>query len=354
MGLNTTILINNIPDPRMDMADKIEVTERMDQTTTFTIHYSVDICDADVARLKEANLNPGVKLSIMVPEENGLMNCLVKGPLTSQQIHVQNGGAGSWMQVGGSDITLEMGRAFKSKIWDNITDHLAVTTIVTTDYQLIPDVKITNSLHTELGHVLVQRNNDLQFIRRLANRNGFHFWVDCNLVGLEVAHFKKPDLNGSPNATLTINQENCNMLDLAINWDVERPTAVENKQIDSTTKNTVNNGSSNSLTNNNPREQSLRQIQGSAVRSTHLAVPSHDGNLAGSEAVLTESDWFINASCKTTFHKIKKVIHAYDIVEIVGAGSRHSGNYLVSGVKHTIDETAHTMEIDLIRNVWNA
>lgn len=354
MGLNTTILINNLPDPRMDLADKIEVTEQMDQTTTYNIHYSIDICEGDISRLKEANLNPGVKMTVMVPEEFGLMNCLVKGPINSQQIQLLNGGAGSWMNVGGADVTLEMGREFKSKVWDNITDHLAVTTIVATDYQLIPDISLTSSVHTELGNVLVQRNNDLQFIRQLASRNGFHFWVDCNPLGLEVAHFKKPDLSGSPKVTLTLNQDDCNMSDLSINWDVERPTTVENQQINATTKNIVDNGSSNGLVTNDPREQSLRDIQGSDVRSTHLATAADDGNMASSDAIITESDWFINASCKTTFHKIKKVVHAFDVVEIVGVGSRHSGKYLVSGVKHTIDETAHTMEIDLIRNVWNA
>ncbi len=353
MGLNTIILIDNIPDPQMDIADKIAVTERMGQTTTFSIHYSIDVCDGDVSRLKESNLNPGVKLAVMVPEDTGLMNCLVKGPVTSQQIHLQNGGAGSWMQVGGSDVTIEMAREFKSRVWDNLTDHLAVTTIVTTDYQLIPDVSPTSSLHTELGHVLVQRNNDLLFIRRLARRNGFQFWVDCNAAGLEVAHFKKLDLSGTPKATLSINQDGCNMIDLSINWDSERPTTVENQQIDPTTKNVLDSGSSNSLTPSDPREQSLRQIQNGLTHSTHIAVPSDDSNPSSSEAVLEESDWFINASCKTTFRQIKTVLHVFDVVEVIGAGSRHSGKYLVSGVKHTIDESAHTMEIDLIRNVWN-
>ncbi|MEM1319231.1 MAG: hypothetical protein AAGG75_03190 [Bacteroidota bacterium] len=353
MGLNTLIMIDRLPDPEMDLADKIEVTEKMDQPTTYSIHYSVDICDGDISRLKETRLNPGSEMSIMVPEESGLMNCLVKGPVTSQQISIKEGGAGSWMQVGGSDQTIKMGREFRSKVWGFTTDSQVVATILATEYQLIPRVDFTSTIHTELTNELVQRSDDLRFIRQLASRNGFHFWIDCNPVGIETGNFRKPDLNASPKVTLNMNQEGCNVTELSINWDTERPTSVENQQLDTSSKNVMNNGSANPQVQSPLGSQSLRQIQGGATHSTHLVAPSNDGNTAGSEALLQESDWFVNANCNTTYRKIKKVLHVYDIVEVQGVGSRHSGKYMVASVKHIIDETAHRMEIDLVRNAWD-
>jgi hypothetical protein len=40
-------------------------------------------------------------------------------------------------------------------------------------------------------------------------------------------------------------------------------------------------------------------------------------------------------------------------VTLTGAGSRHSGKYLVARVSHQIDATDHVMEAELIRNGWN-
>ncbi|MCB0628738.1 MAG: hypothetical protein R2824_25520 [Saprospiraceae bacterium] len=353
MGLNTLIMVNNLPDPEMDLADRIEVTERMDQSVAFSIHYSVDVCGGDVSRLRESRFDPDTTITILVPEENNLMNCLVKGPVNSQQIHLEHGGAGSWMQVGGADTSIIMGREFRSDIWNSLTDSEVVMAIASRpEYRLIPDAERTNTRHLEMAHVLVQRSNDLQFVRRLARRNGFHFWVSCNPLGIETAHFKKPELNGSPVVDLVINQDGCNMQNLAIRWDTERPTTVENRQLDMSNKNSLNHGTSTQV-QNVLGGRSLRQIQGLGVHSTHIAVPSDNGNISGSEAVLMEADWFINASCRTTYRQIKKVIHLYDIINVVGAGSRHSGKYMVSGVRHTIDETAHQMEIELIRNGWD-
>ena len=45
-------------------------------------------------------------------------------------------------------------------------------------------------------------------------------------------------------------------------------------------------------------------------------------------------------------------LYAFDLLELDGAGSRHSGNYLVAGVRHTIDAGGHRMELELLRNAW--
>src|SRR5256885_289494 len=79
--------------------------------------------------------------------------------------------------------------------------------------------------HLELKHTLVQRESDLAFIRRLARRNGYLFWISCDESGVETAHFRRPPLTGNAALDLIINladpKSNVTMLDLS--WDVERP-----------------------------------------------------------------------------------------------------------------------------------
>src|SRR5438132_799833 len=72
-------------------------------------------------------------------------------------------------------------------------------------YGFTPDVESTQAGHFEAKHTLVQRGSDLEFLRRLARRNGFLFWVDCDETGTEIAHFKRPNLGGSAILNLDIN-----------------------------------------------------------------------------------------------------------------------------------------------------
>ncbi len=90
-------------------------------------------------------------------------------------------------------------------------------------------------------------------------------------------------------------------------------------------------------------------------RSIHIAPPVDDaGDLTGRSAgVLTETGWFVSASCATTPQRAGGVIRAHTLVTIAGAGRRHSGRYFVSAVHHTITADAHTMAIELLRNAWS-
>jgi hypothetical protein len=245
-----------------------------------------------------------------------------------------------------------MDRAFQSVVWNDNTDSDAVYSILG-NYGLTPDVSSTDTVHSEDKHSLVQRESDLRFVRRLARRNGFYFWVTCDAdTGEETAHFMRPDLGDSPATTLQLNVQPPNILTFDLNWNAENPTSVEGTQIDLDTKDDIVGdlaGSPQTLLG----DESLLDITGD-TRSIHVAAPADDaGDMqARSQGALVESDWFIRASCKTSLHLLGTLVRAHTIVEIQGAGRRHSGNYLVSGVRHLIDAADHIMEIELVRNGW--
>jgi len=101
---------------------------------------------------------------------------------------------------------------------------------------------------------------------------------------------------------------------------------------------------------------SLQQITGD-IRSLFVSAPTDDaGDLtARAEAAVIEAEWFVSAHCVTSFAKLgDRVVFPGQIVNLRGAGSRHSGKYLVDSVKHRINEVNHSMEINLIRNSWGA
>jgi hypothetical protein len=350
MGLGIAIAVDDTPDAELAEATRVEVYERMGDTTVYTISFPVDISEGDITLLTDSRIDAGSILSVLVPTED-TTHCLVKGPVYSQKIHLQHGGEGSWVEVTGADTSIVMDRETKSAVWADGTDSDAVSAILG-NYGYTPDVETTNAAHPEDKHTLVQRETDLRFVRRLARRNGFLFWITCDENGTETAYFKPPPLEGSEDRELIINLESPNVQSLDINWDVERPTSVEGVQLDLNAKTNLD-GSVAQTPQTILGDVGLSDITGD-TRSVHVSAPADDaGDMqARGEGALMEADWFIRATCNTSLNQLGGLVRAHSLVNLRGAGSRHSGLYFVAAVRHIIDAASHRMELELVRNGW--
>ncbi|MCX6243089.1 MAG: contractile injection system protein, VgrG/Pvc8 family [Bacteroidetes bacterium] len=350
MSTSVAIAVNGLNDPDLTQATSIEVSERAGQTTTYSLKYGVSIIKGDIPFLTDKRLDAGSELSIVEIIDLSTL-CLVKGPVHGHDIHMEHGGAGSTLVVKGSDTSVKMDLESRSVVWQNVTDSDAVQTILST-YGYLSDVETTTAGHYENKNTLVQRESDLSFIRRLARRNGCYFWVTCDPMGTEIAHFRRPSLGGAPAGQLTINLDSPTITKLDIDWDIEKPTSIAGLQLDLNTKDylelTVQKTPQTIL-----GDKGIQQITND-IRSVFLSAPVNDtGDLTSrGEGALIEADWFIHASCETTARTLGFIIRPYTIIELKGAGSRHSGKYFVLGVTHTIDATAHKMNLQLVRNGW--
>lgn len=352
MGLGIAIAVGGSPDEQLAGAAWVEVHEQMGEMTTYRIRYDIDISEGDLPMLKDDRISAGSELSVIAPLD-GKSNYLVKGPVTGQQIHLEHGGAGSFVEVSGSDTAIAMDRETKTTLWSDLTDSEAVSTILA-QYGYVPDVDSTQAGHYETKHTLVQRDTDLQFVRRLARRNGFLFWITCNQFGIETAHFKRPPIDGGAEGDLIINLESNTLATVDINWDSERPTSVVAAQLDLNDKSDIDGNVSKSPLAS-LGDQSLDEIA-TETRSIHITAPVDGvGDLQSrGEGALIEAAWFIRATCQTTIHALKALVRAHTVINLRGAGSRLSGKYLVSSVRHTIDAAEHRMDVELVRNGWGA
>jgi hypothetical protein len=350
MNSGISIAVNGITDNELTQATSVEVSEQAGQASTYSLHYGLDILNGDLPYTIDSRLDAGSEISVLVSIDN-IQQCLVKGPVHSQNIHIEHGGQGSYLAVKGSDTSIVMDRESQSTVWKDVTDSDAVQSILA-KYSYTPDIETTSAGHYENKHTLIQRESDLSFVRRLARRNGIYFWITCDVTGAETAHFRRPQSEGSSTAQLVINFDSPNLATLDIEWDVERPTSIEGLQLDLNTKNII------SLSvQKTPQiilgDKGIIDITGD-TRSVHLSAPANDaGDLQSrGEGALIEADWFIHASCMTSAAKLGSIIRPHTILEIRGLGSRHSGKYFVSGVTHKIDAVEHKMEIQLMRNGW--
>jgi hypothetical protein len=350
MPLGIAIAVNDSPDAEVADAVEVEVLERMGLPTRYRLRYGLDIDAGDLPLLIDDRLGPGSHLSILVPGDPTDV-CLVKGPVTGQRASMVHGGAGSKLDVLGADRLTEMDREAKSVVWSEVKDS-DVAAAVFSAYGFAPDMEATDGLHPEPKHTLVQRDSDLRFVQRLARRNGFLFWVTCDAFGIETAHFKRPPLKGSDAAELIINLENPSVDALNIEWDVERPTSAEARQLDLNTAGVLDGGAPH-VSQVPLGDKSLSAIA-TGTRSLQLAAPADDvGDLrARAEGALIEAGWFLRARCRTSLEALGAPVRSHTTVNLRGAGTRHSGRYFVASVRHLIDPSGHLMDIEMLRNGW--
>ncbi len=352
MGIGVVIKVGGTDDEELTgSAALAEVHERMGEPTTYKIEFAVDANEAqELPLLSDGRLGPNADLAVCVPLEMD-EHVLVRGPVHGQRIRLKHGVSGSWVEVVGSDKCIEMDRETKARVWDSVTTSDVVRSIAG-EYGLQADVEDTKEQHIEAKHPLVQRDTDLRFVRRLARRYGFLFWITTDARGKHTAHFRRPKLDGEPSATLKINQEPPTIGSLDISWDVERPTSALATQLRLEDKQDI----AGDVAKSPLKALGKRDFAAIAggTRNLQLVAPVDDADdlTARAEGALIEAGWFVRASCETYLHALKKLIRAHSVVEVQGAGALHSGKYFVSGVRHVVDSTSHVMELELCRNAW--
>ena len=81
------------------------------------------------------------------------------------------------LEIWGMDASVLMDREEKLKDWPNKKDSDIATEIFSA-YGLTPEVDDTELVHDEQVSTIIQRETDMQFLKRLALRNGFECYVD--------------------------------------------------------------------------------------------------------------------------------------------------------------------------------
>ena len=160
--------------------------------------------------------------------------CIFDGYALSHKIHLEGAGTNSTLTVWAQDVSWRMNLTEKVREWVNVTD-AAVANQIFSDYSIIPsdqNAADVSPSHTELGHSLMQRGSDIQFLRSLARRNGKVCRIACDdKPGMRTGYFATPRLDGNPVVTLTLTDvQNWTVSAVDLEWDATRPTAVVARQ----------------------------------------------------------------------------------------------------------------------------
>jgi len=257
-----------------------------------------------------------------------------------------------YLDVKGMDGSVLMNREEKLRDWPNKKDS-DIATEIFGDYGLTPRVEDTEVVHDEAVSTIIQRETDIQFLKRLARRNGYECYVHDS-----TGYFQPPQLGGRPQPVLAIHfGADTNLASFTAEVRALQPADVQMYQPDLLT------GEDRSVTVDSSQQRRLGRTPASGLCPAgidparnivkHAIVTGQPAMQTLCQGLYDDAAWLLNGEGEITGSSYRDVLKARETVTIRGIGSRYSGVYYVTKVKHYFDDNGYTQHFSVKRNALN-
>jgi phage protein D len=255
----------------------------------------------------------------------------------------------STLDVLAMDASVLMNLEEKIVAWPSMADSDIASSIFGT-YDLSPVVDTSQPTRQEDDVVPIQRGTDMQFLRRLAERNGYDVFVASGASGVE-GHFHAPRLDDPPQGVLTVGfGGESNVPSLTITHDGLRPTkakaqqlAIESQETQSAEVETV------SLADLGGRSVlAADRLRATLLARTGLVDTAELQTYA--QGVVDRSSWAIRADGELATDHYPGILRARKPVAVRGVGRTLSGTYFVERVLHAFTADGYSQQFTLRRN----
>jgi phage protein D len=274
---------------------------------------------------------------------------LITGYVTQIRPHHAAEEEQSYVEIIGMDATCLMSLEEKIQDWPGKSDSDIAREIFQL-YDLTCDPDDTGPAPSETEMTLIQRETDIQFLRRLARRNGF----ECFVKG-DTGNFSKPDFTEPPLPVLAAHfGDETNLISFDARADALRPVRVTMHQLDPVAKELQEAvveateqkqlGLEGALSFAAPGGLASRMFVKQAVASSLAEMR----NL--SRALVEESTWFVEGRGEVDSSLYGAILEARRLVAVKGVGEAFSGVYYLTNVRHVFRDERYTQQFGARRN----
>lgn len=275
---------------------------------------------------------------------------LIDGVITHHQIAPSNEPGMSTLTVTGKDVSLMLDLKEKNEEYRNQPDSIIVTRLIAdyAQYGLLPQATPTTDVPIELERIPRQYETDLKFIQRLAQRNGFVFYIEPLTFGVNTAYWGPKIRAGIAQPALKMNVgTSINTTSLYFSQDALAPVNTEGSILEPITKTSIPVPSLPSL-----RVPPLVRTPTPAKRTVLLrnTANQNPGQAATTAvATVTGTPDSVKAEGEVDTIRYGHVLRARKLVGVSGVGTDYDGNYYVQRVTHTIRRGEYTQRFTLSR-----
>lgn len=356
LGVKLQLLIGaNLPRPApyevIDSFLELEVTNNDRERDGFQMDFSLGKDSLlDYGLLLNGYFNPPNRIVITVMM-GVLPEVLIDGVITSHQVVPSNRPGESTLVVTGEDISLMLDLDPRSETHPNQPDSVIVGKLLGkyATFRITPQVTPTTDIPIEVNRVPSQQETDLGYIRRLAQRNGFVFYIEPTLVpGVSKAYWGLDKRVGRPQPALSINMGPQTNLDTPINFHFNAlgPVAPQVTILDPITKTPIT----------IPAPSGLRPpLALRRTASLRTSIARDSANLDASQGLLraqsstAETSDAVTATGEIDAVRYGQILHSRELVDVRGAGAGYNGTYYVKQVKHRIKRGEYKQSFTLTR-----
>jgi phage protein D len=328
---------------------RVVVNEDLDRGASFEI--GIGLCrndDGSWPHIDDPNLRPWNRVTI-VAAFPGRPDTIFDGYISHVRVSSDQRAGSVSLHIRGVDASYAMNLEEKCKVWTDKTYEQIAREIIEDVYQLRPVLPPAAEAGGEPPAV-TQRATDHRFLRELARRKGYEFFVR----GAEV-HFHPADLTGTPQKVIATHfgeETNCDNIDVDV--DGTMPTEAVMQRFDPVTGETTTETATSSGLPTLGTEP-LSALRGHGLPQRRILVRRQGAASPAQQAeyvagLLRRHGWWIKASGTVNGLKYGQVLRSKKLVTIKGLGATHNGNYYVRKVTHTLGPRTYDMAFEAARN----
>lgn len=238
------------------------------------------------------------------------------------------------LEVWGMDGSVLMDREDKLKDWPNKKDSDIASEILSS-YGFLPEVEDSEVIHDEAVSTIIQRETDMQFLKRLALRNGYECYVEGT-----TGYFKKPSVDEPVQPVLSMqfgNETNMNQLSLSVN--ALSPANVSMFQIDRTSKELLESEATATEQTTLGRDNAESMLGGgmdpAQVVISRTATTGNPEMQTLCQELYHQGEWLVSCEGEVEANQYGHALKSRQTVPIRGIGETYSGHYYITHVTHT-------------------
>jgi hypothetical protein len=341
-----------LPAPRevLEAVTNVQVTNDAQNGDGFQITFMLSKKQpVEYDLLQSSALKPSARVIIgvllgVVPQ------VLIDGIITHHQFAPSAEPGKSTLTVTGKDVSIMLDLEEKNEKFENQPDFLIVTQLIAgyAKYGLVPTVTPTTDVPIMIDRIPRQQETDLRFIQRLAERNGFVFYVEPLTFGVNKAYWGAENRLGIPQPRLTLGMgASGNLKSLHFTQDALAPVAPSGTFVEPITKTAIP----------IPPLPSLRipPLALSPTEALRKVLKRDTANQNPAQAATSALATATNAPDPVTGQgeidsvRYGNVLRARKLVNIRGAGLAYDGAYSVKSVTHTITRGDYKQSFSISR-----
>ncbi len=347
LGLHLQLLVGaTVPTPAplkfSEALESVEVTHKDQDRSGFQLVFQVGrgaLELRDYALLKEQRIKPFSR--VLVNVFFGVRPLpLMDGIITNHQLAPSSDPGASKLTLTGEDVSVMMDLEKEARAYPNLSDDLIASLILLgylVPYGITPQVETPPSRQTRTVDrqttTQPKHATDLEYLKELAGRNGFVFYVETGAVpGTNVAYWGPPPRRGGAQGALSINMgPHTNVESITFKYDELAPKRMTFR-LESGTEETIERP-----TRTPPLATRIPSARKRDVLTRPDGISDGEARSRAQGEVDKSFDQVVTANGTLDALRYGRILKPRGLVDVRGAGEHYDGRYYVKSVTHKID-----------------